>query len=217
MIHIHYIKLEEELREGVFKSYLKQLPAAMQNRVLRYRRWQDRQSALFGKLLLLNGMKTVSFPAFKLDDLQYSAFKRPFVEGALDFNISHSGAYTMCAISEEKRVGVDIEEIKAIPITDFKDQFSEKEIQAMLDSADVYKSFYKLWTQKEAFLKAIGTGLYLPLHKVFIEENAIFFENIQWYLTSLEVDDNYAAHVCAEVKNPEIRLKMIEIEQLANY
>ena len=217
MIYICYIKIEKELNTEDFNSYLKQLPKAMQSQVVKYRRWQDRQSALFGKLLLVNGMRVAGYPDFTLDDLQYSALKRPFVTGTVDFNISHSGAYTMCAITEEERVGIDIEEIKPIPVTDFKDQFSEKEIQAMLDSSDVHKSFYKLWTQKEAFLKAIGTGLYFPLNEVFIENNKIFFDNVDWYLTPLQLDDNYAAHVCSRIKKPEMTLKMIQMEQLAAY
>jgi 4'-phosphopantetheinyl transferase len=155
-------------------------------------------------------MKALGYKSFSLDNLKYTDLKRPYAEGFIDFNISHSGAYTICAIAENGKVGVDIEEIKSIPVSDFIDQFSEKELNTISTSDNILHSFYTLWTQKEAFLKAIGTGLFIPLNKVFIEENKIIWNNSNWFLHNLKIDKDYPCHFCTPIAMPGVVVKPIE-------
>jgi 4'-phosphopantetheinyl transferase len=155
-------------------------------------------------------MKALGYKSFSLDNLKYTDLKRPYVEGFVDFNISHSGAYIVCAMAEEGKIGVDIEEIKSIPVSDFTDQFSEKELNNILTSEDILQSFYTIWTQKEAFLKAIGTGLSTPLNKVFIEENKIIWNNSNWFLQDLEIDKDYPCHFCTPIAMPSVVVKPIK-------
>jgi 4'-phosphopantetheinyl transferase len=84
----------------------------------------------------------------------YGAFGKPGLsprpDGArLEFNLSHSGDMAILAITRGAAVGVDVEQIV---------QVSDLQGMATRDFA-----FYCCWTRKEAFLKALGHGLALPL------------------------------------------------------
>lgn len=97
--------------------------------------------------------------------LQYTALGKPFIEGVdLQFNLSHSGDFGVVAISSKDLVGVDIERCESShkPYYEIaKRFFTVTEFKALLHSPirDGEALFYYLWTQKEAFLKAIGEGL----------------------------------------------------------
>ncbi|SAK50798.1 4'-phosphopantetheinyl transferase [Caballeronia catudaia] len=90
---------------------------------------------------------------------------RPFLAqpDAPDFNVSHSGAYGLIAISRARRVGVDIEE--APPSYHWRElapavlaDADRREIEAMPEAARI-GGFFDCWTAKEAVLKAHGDGI----------------------------------------------------------
>ena len=82
---------------------------------------------------------------------------------APDFNVSHSGAYGLIAISRERRVGVDIEVARAgfgwrelaVSVLSERDR---RAIDALPEDARV-GAFFDCWTAKEAVLKAHGAGI----------------------------------------------------------
>jgi 4'-phosphopantetheinyl transferase len=82
---------------------------------------------------------------------------------APDFNVSHSGAYGLVAISRERRVGVDIEAARAT--FDWRElapsvlaERDRREIDALPEAARG-GAFFDCWTAKEAVLKAHGAGI----------------------------------------------------------
>lgn len=88
------------------------------------------------------------------------------IEG-LDFNLSHSRGQIVCLVAVDRVVGVDVEETgrarKSIQIADRF--FSPREAAALraLPSAEQPQRFIDYWTLKEAYIKARGMGLHLPL------------------------------------------------------
>ncbi len=94
---------------------------------------------------------------------------KPYVAGeeALHFNISHSHALALIAVSDGREVGIDVERLR----TDFdpkalaKRFFAAAEYEAVCDAPDEerHRLFLIYWTCKEAYLKAIGSGLNVPL------------------------------------------------------
>ena len=94
---------------------------------------------------------------------------RPYLpEANLDFNLSHSGDLALIAMgAATRRIGIDIERIKALRDLD---QLAERvltptELQDLhstgstLDPVAKTAIFYRYWCCKEAYLKALGTGL----------------------------------------------------------
>lgn len=79
----------------------------------------------------------------------------------LHFNASHAGDWLLVATSRHAPVGVDIERV--MPELDWRTLLNEvccpAEARACLTSSDPRTAFFRLWTAKEAVLKARGTGL----------------------------------------------------------
>ena len=81
----------------------------------------------------------------------------------LQFNISHSEEYALLGFTGDRSIGVDIEYLREMPdaVKIAQRFFSPKEYDLIrnLDAKQQCQAFFKLWTAKEAYLKAIGTGL----------------------------------------------------------
>ncbi|QQS37258.1 MAG: 4'-phosphopantetheinyl transferase superfamily protein [Ignavibacteriales bacterium] len=87
----------------------------------------------------------------------------------IKFNLSHSKGHAMIAVTLNDEIGVDIELIKEIPdMMDIaKELYTSKENKLLLESdQQAAESFFKIWTRKEAVIKAVGHGLSAPLKMI---------------------------------------------------
>lgn len=86
-------------------------------------------------------------------------------EAGICFNISHSGPYAAIAFGK-RALGLDIECAKRADLKMAKRFFKEEEYEhlAGLEQGEREDAFCKIWTGKEAILKATGTGLSVPLN-----------------------------------------------------
>jgi len=93
-------------------------------------------------------------------EFRYGPHGKPHIEGPR-FNISHSGGLALIALGQVE-VGVDVELPRQRRTDDIARRFfapGEKERLFALDPELRYQAFFRLWTCKEAFLKATGEGL----------------------------------------------------------
>lgn len=85
----------------------------------------------------------------------------------LRFNLSHSGMLGTCALSVDCEIGVDVEQIRAMPdLFDIARQFFSPAECVDLKTAPPEQreaAFFSCWTRKEAYIKAIGGGISIPL------------------------------------------------------
>ncbi len=86
----------------------------------------------------------------------------------LQFNLSNSGEMSLYALTTNCEIGVDVEQVR--PLIDLSDLASRyfcdaeaAELSSIDDERFRLEAFYRCWTRKEAYIKAIGTGLYHPL------------------------------------------------------
>ncbi len=208
MIILFYYKITNRLEAAVFKNLLQQIPLLLQQKILKYRNWQDAERSLAGNILLLKGLEYIG-RKYTLNDLKYTEFQKPYFDDAISFNISHSGEYVICALSETYKVGVDVEAIKDIPIHDFMNLFAKQEWEEVINTSNKLHAFYTLWTKKEAFLKALGCGLSQPLNEVVIENNCIIWERQKWFLHEVKLDINHISYSCCNTAVPDIMIKEI--------
>lgn len=132
--------------------------------------------------------------------LSYTPYGKPYLEGAaLHFNFSHSGNYILYAISNAP-VGIDVEYCDQT--LDFlmlaKEFCSDLEWYTLSTLATKQHStmlFYHYWTQKEAFVKAIGKGLGFPLKKV----NKDFALELGWIIKDIMLHKEYAASIALPI------------------
>jgi 4'-phosphopantetheinyl transferase len=187
------------------------MPGNIKSKILKYRKWQDAQRSILGKLLLLKGLDSLGLNRYSLRDLLISPLDRPYFDHSFDFNISHAGEYVVCGFSFHGQIGVDVEEMNNIPLEDFTSNFSATEWSYILVGNEPMNRFYNYWTKKEAFLKALGIGLNAPLHEVEVVHNKITWENKDWFLHPIELNDpRHVAHFATEMETPDISIRKID-------
>ncbi len=89
---------------------------------------------------------------------------------SIQFNVSHSAGVMLCALACNVNVGVDIEQVRALPEYDRMIEliFTESEHSAIksLPTSEQLKALFMCWVHKEARLKATGAGLSGSLDQV---------------------------------------------------
>lgn len=129
------------------------------------------------------------------------------------FSVSHSRALALYAITGRRQVGIDLEYIQPdFPYREIAEQFfSPREIATLLALPVAWQrgAFFAGWTRKEAYVKARGIGLSLPLNQfdvslapgeppALLRVHGIEHEAAQWSLHHLQPDSGYAAAVAVE-------------------
>lgn len=138
----------------------------------------------------------------------------------LRFNLSHSHGQVIFAFAESVEVGIDIEQQR--PQVQYenlaKRYFSPRETAKLmaLPEGERCAAFFRCWTRKEAFIKAKGDGLHLPLDQFDVafapdEPPALLYtkwdesEASRWQLHNLNAANGYAA---ALVTSAAVALRM---------
>ena len=86
----------------------------------------------------------------------------------MNFNLSHSHDLALYAFTLQRRIGIDLEQLRPISMAEqiAKRYFSSQEnaVFSKLSQMQKQEAFINGWTSKEAYVKAIGEGLALPLN-----------------------------------------------------
>jgi 4'-phosphopantetheinyl transferase len=213
-VHVWRANLQQS--PSCLASLTQVLSAEERGRAERYRFEADRKRSMIGRgvsrLLLARCLGAAP------EELRftYNAFGKPALVSEsrhLHFNISHSGEWVLIALSQDRALGVDVERKRADMATAeiAARFFSPVECSALaaLPAAERCAAFFSCWTRKEAYLKARGDGLSLPLDQFDVafvpgvEPRLIATRHDpadahRWRLTALQVGCGYAAALAVE-------------------
>lgn len=128
------------------------------------------------------------------------------------FNLSHSGEMALVAVTRGREVGVDIECVRNnISHASLARRFFAAEEREALEATppeERLHAFFRCWTRKEAYLKAVGAGLSVPLDRfaVSLERGRARvirpipgdWRGGDWSLTDLDIGEGYAASLAVE-------------------
>ena len=206
MVYLIYAHFDKRLPDEVWNHYFCTLPENIQNEIKRYQRWQDRQSRLIGKFLLREGLQHVGYNHNCLDTLSLDQYGRPFIDHKIDFNISHSEGYVVCAITDQGRLGIDIERITPIELSDFEKYMTSDQWEIIRKSGNSYKGFYDYWTIKESVLKADGRGFSIPLEHIRTKSKKAVLHDTIWFLKKIDIHSNYSCHLAMNNESQEMNL-----------
>jgi len=195
MVNIYITDIGKELSNEVFAAHLKKIPLAEREKIIHFRHWEDRQAALFGRLLLKEGL--VQYPGLSLQQLRYSHYQKPFIEG-VHFNISHTRKCVGCIISDTHRVGIDIEYVSPIDLKDFRNCFNSHEWETICQSPNPHYTFFLYWTKKEAAIKADGRGMNLVLRNVRVDGDVVTVEDKPWFMTTVPFLNDHIIHIATD-------------------
>lgn len=181
----------------------------------RFLREQDRNRYIVTQYYLREFLSYYLQIDFDKVIISYSKSGKPYLDNKINsnlkFNYSHSGDYIIYAFAEGNEVGVDIEEIKDIPDLDelSRTHFSDEEQSSyfQLKNLDERRQlFYKIWTRKEALLKAEGSGITIDLKSLTVlgtnekitNQAKVKYLNKIWTISDLPLDINYASSVAVD-------------------
>jgi 4'-phosphopantetheinyl transferase len=132
-------------------------------------------------------------------------------ESSLRFNVAHSADLVLYVIAAGRDVGIDIEQERDGVEYDQLSQrfFALEEIAALqaLLPAERRSAFFRCWSRKEAYLKALGLGLQVPLAKfavtlagpaALVHTNHDRAQHDRWQLSDLAPAPGFAGAVAVE-------------------
>lgn len=168
----------------------------------RFRYEDDRRRCLCADMLARKMLSKASGKAPEEIAFTIGHKGKPSANVPLYFNLSHSGQYVLCAVSD-KPIGVDIEQIKPFRAGMLARYFTETEAayvwgdmtpssETVTDS-EICARFYRTWTAKEAYVKMTGTGISTDLGAVAFDPEAGTVCAIP--LLTPETPDGYAASI----------------------
>ena len=148
----------------------------------------------------------------------YSQYGKPHIDGPFDlrFNVSHTDGLALLGFVRTRAIGVDVEKITPSPdARKLAERFfsvRERESLGNLSGDELRAAFFRCWTRKEAYVKARGEGLSLPLHQFDVsvaadESHALLAtrpdssEAGRWILRDLPAESGYAAALAVAETN----------------
>lgn len=187
-----FINAEISLDELLLK-----LPVIMHERAKRYKFEQDAYHFVLGRLLLKQGLEHLGM-GDQFAHIEYQKKGKPFLKGVF-FNISHTENRIVCAISTEGEIGIDVEIMKSVKLTDFGPWFTENEWMEINNTTTSIHRFYEYWTRKESIVKALGVNIsYLHRIEVDITQDHFLDQDKKWYLKALDFGSDYVGALCSE-------------------
>jgi 4'-phosphopantetheinyl transferase len=160
--------------------------------------------------------------------------KPSLLKHKLEFNLSHSGSFALVAVTQSRIIGVDVERMREgiSSLSIARQYFSPAEIAELetVPAEQKETAFFACWTRKEAFIKAKGLGLSLPLDSFDVsltqDEPAILRavrpqpqEAARWTLLSLDVAPRHAGAVAvehADATNQDLEFRLWDWEYKEN-
>lgn len=214
MLKVYYLRISDfaAYSDDYFLPQVSRETACV---VSQYKNAKIRRTKLIGEMMSRKLLKTVlGLQGFQMVKGEHG---KPYVKESdvpAFFNLSHSGDYIVCAVSD-REVGVDIERKGKVRMEVARRFFHPSEV-CLLDKVQEEEReelFFCYWSVKESFLKYTGSGLSSPLSgfEVCFENERICLKKehsrIPVYVRECLIDQEYKCFVCSELPEvPEIEL-----------
>ena len=138
----------------------------------------------------------------------------------ISFNVSHSRGLALIAVAQNWDVGVDIEYVRTnVNYEEIAERFfspAEKAVWRLLPTSVKQEAFFNCWTRKEAYIKAKGMGLSIPLNEFDVSfkpgEPAALLNTTWdeqevncWSLAEITLAPDYIAALAVEANNYQLK------------
>jgi len=218
-IHLWFADYDEIIEESVFAAYRELLTAAEKEQEGRFYFERDRRRYLVTRAL----QRTVLSRYVSVDPkalvFSTNTYGRPeianeqAVDARLSFNISHTHSLIVIGVTKGRSIGVDVENVHTGKgMIDLAERyFAPREVAELAATpADCQQHrFFEYWTLKEAYIKARGMGLSLPLDRFgfhFPNGDAIEIaiaselndDPARWHFWQIRSTPDYLIAICAE-------------------
>ena len=222
---IHIWRASLRLEPSTLQSFLHTLSEEEKKRADKFHFEKDRVNFIAARGLLRNILsRYLDTPA---DRLAFSSntYGKPHLANEqrpnlIKFNMSHSGDLALYAIARALEVGIDIEQWREhIAEEDIAERFFSSDEVTALRSLPKHlqkEAFFNCWAGKEAYIKARGKGLSIPLKAFTVslapgESASLVFEkdrsldSTSWSIRSLDAGPGYSAALVVKGSNALIK------------
>lgn len=175
-IHVFYTRADRISDPCLLKQYRACLCPAEIRKADRYLKQSDRHLSLVSRALVRYLIAEVTRQNPQSLSFSTNEHGKPFLVELPDihFNLSHSHGAAVCALCRNAAVGVDVEDMGRHTDLSIAKRFfssSEAELVSKASGAEKRKLFFDIWTLKEAYIKAVGKGLSIPLNSFSFNAN----------------------------------------------
>ena len=197
--------------EALFEKLFSCVKRERQQKIEKMRFDKDKRLSLGAELLLINALNDFNID-YENAEFCYGENGKPYLKNnEIFFNLSHSGKYAACAVSENE-VGIDIEDIFSADMKIAKRIFTEKELVIINSAADENakkQSFIRFWTLKESYMKYCGKGLSIHPRDIEIElvDNKAHYEKLLFFESKI---GDYMLSCCAENNEFEDEITIVD-------
>jgi 4'-phosphopantetheinyl transferase len=218
-IHLWLAFYDEITEEHLHSAYRELLSAAEKEQEQRFYFAKDRRRYLITRALV----RTVLSRYLSIHPKEWifstNAYGRPDIanrqarDACLVFNISHTHSLIVLGVTKRRALGVDVENFRAREVSiDIADRYFAPQEVAVLTAAPPHQQqyrFFEYWTFKEAYIKARGMGLSLPLEKFsffYPDDRAVQIaiqpelddDSVRWQFWQFRPTSEYMVAICAE-------------------
>jgi 4'-phosphopantetheinyl transferase len=194
--------IEEEQGSQWLEAGLAMLPAERQAEVRQYLSPMDGLRSLTGMLLVCRLLK---LHHSELANMERDEWQRPHLPGQPDFNISHCKGWVAAAAIEQGKVGLDIEAWQQMPLESFGRVFTAAEMAYIQGHAHFEQAFFRIWTRKEALIKADGRGMHLDLKGLDVLQDQVQIEGQTWQIKELDLPSGWSGAIAFSTGRASIR------------
>ncbi|PZT54600.1 4'-phosphopantetheinyl transferase family protein [Paenibacillus silvae] len=184
MIKIQVLRVPATLPETYWSYFLSHVSAERREQASRFVHQADAYRSVLGEMLTRVTLSQLT--GLRSDELSFTrnAYGKPALSNNPDvpFNVSHSGEWVALISGGTDELGIDIEKVAPIDLQIAERFFSSSECQflAAMSVETQQDTFYRLWTLKESYIKAVGMGLSMPLNSFAILPNNLKHGELDW-------------------------------------
>ncbi|NOR44206.1 MAG: 4'-phosphopantetheinyl transferase superfamily protein [Candidatus Delongbacteria bacterium] len=162
---------------------------------------RDKINLLLGRIIV---RKYLDLDVYDFDKNQFGKLNHK-ENNKMYFNISHTEGIVAVSFSHNQNTGVDVEIMRKMKedeyislLNYFASNDEKNNLFKLIDYENKIEEFYKIWTSKEAYLKALGIGLVNDLPKVCTmgrnkKTNTNYYSEIienKYYLSCASIEVN---------------------------
>lgn len=222
MITIQVLQVPAEMPESYWSLFLSYVSEERRGQASRFVHQADAYRSVLGEVLTRVTLGKLT--GLRPGELAFTRNKygKPALSNYADvqFNVSHSGDWIALISGGDADLGVDVEKIAPIDMKIAERFFSltESRFLAAEPAEMQLETFYRLWTLKESYIKAVGIGLSMPLDSFSMIRNAggnwHSPEAAAYPFLSLRLDHGHMLAACSAGEALPNQPDVITIEEL---
>lgn len=220
--HLWFVE-QKSITPPLLERYIELLSPAERERYQRFVVPEPAEEFLVGRALLRSILGAYLGTTPQEIRLRLGPYGKPELaeaKGAIDFSLAHSHGLVACALARNCELGVDVERVRTVEETlELAERFFERweylELSQLPARVRSFR-FLQYWTLKEACLKALGTGLKVPLDRFCFEfgpdgtpRPLAALERDAWQLAQLKLGEEHLAALAIRRKAPLLTRRLV--------